>query len=45
MAAVDPEKLAKLVKRQKTYGDITQSVTVGQLEVLLSLFNNDIPKV
>lgn len=45
MATVDPEKLAKLVKRQKTYGDITQSATVGQLELLLSLCNNDIPEV
>ena len=45
MATVDPEKLAKLVKRQNTYGDITQSATVGELELLLSLFNNDIPEV
>ena len=45
MAPVDPEKLAKLVKRQQTYGDITQSATVGQLELLLSMFNNDVPEV
>jgi len=31
----DSEKLANLLKRQKTYGDITQNATASQIERLL----------
>jgi len=44
-ADVDEAKLEKLLKRQKIYGDITQSASKEHLEDLLSICNNEIPEV
>jgi len=42
---VDSEKLENLMKRQKIFGDITQTASKEQLEDLLSICENDIPSV
>jgi len=44
-AVVDEAKLEKLLKRQATYGNITQSASKEHLVDLLSVCNNDIPEV
>jgi len=41
----DPAKLDNLLKRQTTFGDITQSATRDQLEELLVLYKNNVPAV
>ena len=42
---VDEIKLANLIKRRKTYCDITQNATESQLRRLLKTHRNDIPQV
>ncbi|XP_075250882.1 uncharacterized protein LOC142343080 [Convolutriloba macropyga] len=42
---VDHIKLRNLLKRRKTYGDITQNATAMQIERLLVMYKNEVPQV
>ncbi|XP_063712181.1 uncharacterized protein LOC134840348 [Symsagittifera roscoffensis] len=44
-AKADPVKLRNLLKRRKTYGDITQNATDLQIQRLLVRHDNEVPKV
>ena len=39
------EKYQNLIKRQKTYGDITQNASPEELENLLRYYENSVPEV